>query len=801
MTPLELVLGRLQGIKRCGDGYTARCPAHNDRRNSLSVGEGDEGRVLLHCHAGCSIDMIVQALELEVKDLHQNLAGKRRRSAAPITVDDLAVAKRLPADFLRSLGLDDRPDGVVVSYHLPSGSPASRNRLRTAILAKNGSVWLFGKGKIVPYGLSRLKDAQDAGYLIVVEGESDCWTLWHHGFPALGIPGATMTSKLEREYLDGIDRLYVVQEPDEAAKRFCSGISRQLTQPLWAGRAFRVQLEGAEDVNALHLQNPKEFERVFRHALDSAELLPASADEPCGRFDGNTGRLLKECGVVDLQDSATPEAIESSLRRLVDRLSGADDLQVAMVRQVTKEQLSALDIRGSASLVDAAFKLLDRSEGEGPCLVQDEQPWDDAVDGIAVIDSIITVIRRHVAMPDHFADAVALWVLHTFAFDASYVSPTLVIYSPEKRCGKTTLLEIVEAAAAKTLLASNITPAALFRTIEKFGPTLLIDEGDTFIKLRDEFRGILNASHYRTTARVIRTVGDNNDPYPFSTWCPKAISLIGRLHGTLEDRSIRIPMKRRAPGEKVERLRRHRIHLDLSDLRRKAARWAADELEVLRVADPPDLDGLHDRAQDNWRPLLAIADRLGGEWPERARAAAQEIEGCTDETNSSHRTQLLADIRLVFAELRREFVSSEELVEHLTSRDDRPWGEWRHGKPLTKIGLSRLLAPFGVSSREKRIEGKKTRGYALEDFADSFFRYLPPESGQQDIPCKNNDLEDNPSRDTVGTVSTRVETDQQQKGCSLDSESGRPDSVPTQRRFESGQGEESAEGEREGFDL
>ena len=94
-------------------------------------------------------------------------------------------------------------------YHLPDGTPAPRHRLRTALVAKEGSHWSKGSGEIVPYGLERLEEARKAGYLVLVEGESDCWTLWYHHFPALGLPGVEMVRTLKEAYLAGIDKLYI----------------------------------------------------------------------------------------------------------------------------------------------------------------------------------------------------------------------------------------------------------------------------------------------------------------------------------------------------------------------------------------------------------------------------------------------------------------------------------------------------------------------------------------------------------------------------------------------------------------
>ena len=91
--------------------------------------------------------------------------------------------------------------GLQIPYHLPDGTLAPRYRIRTALVAKEGSRWSKGEGTIVPYGLGRLEEARKAGYLVLVEGESDCWTLWYHGFPALGLPGAEMARTLEESML------------------------------------------------------------------------------------------------------------------------------------------------------------------------------------------------------------------------------------------------------------------------------------------------------------------------------------------------------------------------------------------------------------------------------------------------------------------------------------------------------------------------------------------------------------------------------------------------------------------------
>jgi hypothetical protein len=151
--------------------------------------------------------------------------------------------------------------------------------------------------------------------------------------------------------------------------------------------------------------------------------------------------------------------------------------------------------------------------------------------------------------------ATVLWVLHTWTLDAFSTAPILNVTSPAKRCGKTRLLEILGMLVKRPLAASNITAAAVFRSIDKWAPTLLVDEADTFLPKNDELRGVLNSSHYRSGAFVVRVVGEQLEPKQFSTWCAKAIAGIGKLGAdTLEDRSIRIPLSRKSKGESVSRL-------------------------------------------------------------------------------------------------------------------------------------------------------------------------------------------------------------------------------------------------------
>ncbi len=279
LLPLETLLTRLTGVRKSLRGWIACCPAHDDRKPSLSIGLGQEGHILLTCFAGCTLERIVEAVGLSMADLFADARSSPASQAkqthrSTLSLLDLAQDKMLPWQFLFHLGVtDERRGGVQILYHLPDGTVAPRYRWRTALVAKEGSRWSKGEGEIVAYGLERLEEARKAHYLVVVEGESDCWTLWYHHFPALGLPGAKMADKLQEAYLAGIDTLYIMQEPDAAGAAFVKAIERQLAAWQWPGKAYTVSLAGAKDPNDLHKQNWKGFKAAFQQALNGAEPL------------------------------------------------------------------------------------------------------------------------------------------------------------------------------------------------------------------------------------------------------------------------------------------------------------------------------------------------------------------------------------------------------------------------------------------------------------------------------------------------------------------------------------------------
>jgi putative DNA primase/helicase len=280
---------------------------------------------------------------------------------------------------------------------------------------------------------------------------------------------------------------------------------------------------------------------------------------------------------------------------------------------------------------------------------------------------------------------------------------------------------------------SNTTPAALFRSVEIWSPTLLIDEADTFMGKADELKGIVNAGHTPSSAFVLRVVGDDHQPRRFNTYCPKAlagINLPKHLPDSTMSRAVVFNLRRKLPHETVERLR----HADpklFEEIASKLARFAMDYTDQVRRARPALPDALNDRDQDNFEPLLAIAECAGSDWVRKATEAALKLSASNaDSTGIGN--DLLADIQLVYVRKQIGKITTHNLISALCEDEERPWATFNHGKPITPRQLSRLLAPYGIRPKTVRFGNTTPKGYDIYQFEDAFARYLssPRESAE-----------------------------------------------------------------------
>ena len=248
---------------------------------------------------------------------------------------------------------------------------------------------------------------------------------------------------------------------------------------------------------------------------------------------------------------------------------------------------------------------------------------------------------------------------------------------------------------------------------------------DTWLKDNEDARGVINSGHTRDTAYVLRCNSDSNEPERFSTWSPKALAGIGKLADTLADRAITIKLERRKPTQKISKLR-DAPRNTFSDLRKKLVRWTLDNHEDVAEARPRIPEALNDREGDNWFPLFAIANQLGGAWPVQAVKTALSLSDSDDVETLN--TLLISAIKEILDDIPDEtdFIPTHQLIKALNEEKGQPWADWAEGKGITEHKLGRILKDFSIKSERRWNGEKKVMCYARQGFQSAFDRYLSP---------------------------------------------------------------------------
>jgi hypothetical protein len=357
-----------------------------------------------------------------------------------------------------------------------------------------------------------------------------------------------------------------------------------------------------------------------------------------------------------------------------------------------------------------------------------------------VLAEVERFLRSYVVAGEAQIVAVVLWAAHTFVCEAAEQSPYLAVTSPEKRSGKTRLLETLELLVSNPWRVVLPSEAVLYRKLHRDKPTLMLDESDAIFRDHspryEPLRGLLNAANRRGTT-VPRCLEQGGKLIDFEVFGPKVLAGIGDLPDTVADRAVPIRLKRRAPGEAVMRFRCREADAAAAPIRERLEAWAGANLEGLSAARPsvPNL-GDDDRAAETWEPLLAIADAAGGDWPRQAREAAVSLHGDVDTQRESEGIRLLADIRDVFDLRGTDRMFSADLAKALGELEESPWGDLR-GRALDSPGLARRLRPMEIRPRTIRIEPDRAKGYFRADFEDAWSRYLSsrqkPDSGRDAV--------------------------------------------------------------------
>ncbi|MFZ0818543.1 MAG: DUF3631 domain-containing protein [Candidatus Acidiferrales bacterium] len=361
---------------------------------------------------------------------------------------------------------------------------------------------------------------------------------------------------------------------------------------------------------------------------------------------------------------------------------------------------------------------------------------DGAADGAKLLRDLEAFLLRFVILPPSTSLPLALWTLLTHTFDSFDACPYLAITSPAPRCGKTRLLECLELIVSSPRRASNISEAALFRTIEKFQPTLMLDEAETLSgksERAEYLRQILNAGN-RRGALVTRCTGQgaNLDAMDFSVYCPKVLAGIGTFPQTIADRAIVIAMQRRKDSERVERFL-HRVAAPQGGQLCKRAEKFTDALQE-KISDAylaTNLEFISDRDAEAWAPLFAILSVADPSRIGELQSCAENLTNtkAANAEDDSLSLRLLADVRSAWPAAEPK-IFTVELVQRLKAIEDGPWAS---DERFDGRRLSRLLKPFGVTPTTVTIRNDTRKGYHRHSAEGAFARYLKP---QPDAPSQ-----------------------------------------------------------------
>ena len=512
-------------------------------------------------------------------------------------------------------------------------------------------------------------------------------------------------------------------------------------------RPVRLPLspETLDTLERLRCTSPsKYFERLLkeaaRHHVTSDQLeefVHSRAKETAPEADELAGRKAALEGEID--DLARIDAVEYALRR------GPTAKRYGISLKILDQEVEIVQ----ASLRKEAFGKRPANRVRSVCTESGE----------AILDDICTFLRRFVVLSADQACVIALWIAHTHAFQVAETTPYLSITSPEKRSGKTRLLEVLEGLVNNPWYTGRVSAAVLVRKTDAESPTLLLDESDTAFNSSREYsealRGVLNLG-YRRGGKSSCCVGKGADltARDFNVFSPKAIAGIGNLPDTVADRSLPITLKRRTKDAAVEDFRRREVGAPSGKLRGRISDWVAAHLKELEKARPEMPASLNDRQKDSTEILLAIADLANGEWPGKSRKSVNALCG-QNISEESYGVLVLTDIRELFLKGESDRLASQQIAEDLAELEHRPWPEWSKGKPITPRQIARLLTPFGIAPSTMRTKTRIAKGYYLADFQDAFSRYLPPLSVTPLQPAESLTLGPEPTGYTDNAVTER----------------------------------------------
>jgi hypothetical protein len=485
------IIDRFKNVQRTSvdTTWTAKCPSHDDRHNSLSVSHR-HGKWLLKCHAGCSIDAIVSAMGIKVSDLFDSNARKQKANGnsnakAWTLISEHVYCSEADKPFLRVRKyLDENGKKQYPQFHWDGGQ------------------WLKGKpkGPEIPYRLPQLLAAPLTATIYFCEGEKDVENLGKLGFIATTASegaGAKWPPELTPYCKDR--HVVVLPDADKAGRAHGQKVAKALDGVAASVKVvdlFPDRTDGS-DVSDW-LEDDRAGAKLAAWAAKAPLWEPSSFSDRGGDTGSKDDELITEL-------AALPKLAYAKRRKDAAKELG-----------ITAGELDEVIAEARGEARETTPDLYEHWAVER---------WPEPVDGDALLKSITDCLARYVVMSKHQATAVALWVVFSWLHEEIAIhSPILLVTSPQANSGKSTLLGVINFLARRPIQSVSISGPALFRSIQKWSPTFVLDEADTAFTRNEDLKEVANSGWTRGQS-VIRCDPDTNEPKPYSTFAPKALGM------------------------------------------------------------------------------------------------------------------------------------------------------------------------------------------------------------------------------------------------------------------------------------
>jgi hypothetical protein len=718
--PIERELERrgfLQTLRRKGKELVGACPK--------KCGCDDDGfsvnptKQVWHCR-GCNkggnvIDLVMWLDGSTFPEACTTLAGEKPKKANGHSDDK--VSKIVVASFEyhdeegKLLFVVDRvqyqnPDGTWV---LKEGKPEKKFAQRRPDPNRKGK-WLYNvEGvRVVPYRLPELIEAIANEHVVYIcEGEAKCDLLANWNLAATcNSQGA---GKWRTEHAEFLRNASVILVPDNDGAGW-EHINKVGATLVGIAKSIRVLVLPDLPVKGDVIDwakaggNREKLDELTAQAHDWKHI---------------------QIGKVSDTNQQQKDAAQSGEKELIDALARMPK-GIAYARE--KQRLADAFGVNKADIETEARRARDEFQKDAPLFGHwIVEPWPEPADGDALLRDIIRKLRKHNVISYEYALACALWTMFAWIHDEATFSPILCVTAAEMNSGKSTVLGVIAHLLPRCISSVDISKAALYRSIKRWNPSFAIDEFDNALAAsgdsdKAELRAVINSGHTRDSG-VLRCITDEHTPEYFSTFCPKAIGMIGRnMPATTLSRCIFIEVQRKKRTERIEEKFRRRDDSELQSLRSRLLKWSMDNASAVGNTNPSMPEGFDNRLADNWTLQFAIADLAGLDWGDQARAAAVKIEKGSDSRSVGERA--LAAIKTIREDSNAIGISSQSLIEILASDPGSEWAEWRNSKPITQNALARLLKRFKIAPDKVTINGVQLRGYLWAWFEDAWERHV-----------------------------------------------------------------------------